>query len=120
MTLLTLTVLWLDSGSIERMAMASMNFICHLLCIFDLHWQLPHNGENVPHICKYPIDLLIIIHEILDGLTIGSFENFSIVLSGFSRVGCVRFDPNGVVKKITEYECGDTELGLVNYHICFE
>ncbi|CAD1472742.1 unnamed protein product, partial [Heterotrigona itama] len=43
MMLLTLTVLWLDSRSTERMAIAGVNLICHMLCIFDLHWQLPHN-----------------------------------------------------------------------------
>ncbi|OAD56017.1 Neuronal acetylcholine receptor subunit alpha-5, partial [Eufriesea mexicana] len=51
--LLTLTVLWLDSRSTERMAMAGMNLICHMLCIFDLHWQLPHNGTNPPSILLY-------------------------------------------------------------------
>ncbi|KAK2576812.1 hypothetical protein KPH14_005447 [Odynerus spinipes] len=58
MALLTLTVLWLDSRSTERMAMASMNFICHLLCIFDLHWQLPPNGVNPPNILLFYRDSL--------------------------------------------------------------
>lgn len=53
MMLLTLTVLWLDSRSTERMAVAGVNLICHMLCMFDLHWQLPHNGINPPNICKY-------------------------------------------------------------------
>lgn len=53
LVLLTLTVLWLDSRSVERVAMASVNFICHLLCLFNLHWQLPYNGVNPPKICKY-------------------------------------------------------------------
>ena len=48
MMLLTLTVLWLDSRSTERMAVAGVNLICHILCMFDLHWQLPHNGINPP------------------------------------------------------------------------
>lgn len=51
--LLTLTVLWLDSRSVERTAVASVNFICHLLCIYDLHWQLPYNGINPPNISEY-------------------------------------------------------------------
>ncbi|XP_067216148.1 uncharacterized protein [Linepithema humile] len=51
--LLTLTVLWLDSRSVERIAVASVNFICHLLCIFDLHWNLPYNGINTPHILVF-------------------------------------------------------------------
>ncbi|EFN76016.1 neuronal acetylcholine receptor subunit alpha-3 [Harpegnathos saltator] len=51
--LLTLTVFWLDSRSVERMGVASVNFICHLLCIFDLHWQLPYNGVNPPNIMLF-------------------------------------------------------------------
>ncbi|XP_014467977.1 PREDICTED: neuronal acetylcholine receptor subunit alpha-3-like [Dinoponera quadriceps] len=51
--LLTVTVLWLDSRSTERIAVASVNFICHLLCIFDLHWQLPYNGVNPPNIMLF-------------------------------------------------------------------
>lgn len=50
---LTLTVLWLDSRSVERVAIASVNFICHLLIMFDLHWQVPYNGVNPPNICEY-------------------------------------------------------------------
>ena len=53
MMLLTLIVLWLDSRSTERMAIAGVNLICHMICIFDLHWQLPHNGINPPNIRKY-------------------------------------------------------------------
>ncbi|CAL7939608.1 unnamed protein product [Xylocopa violacea] len=58
MMLLTLTVLWLDSRSTERIAIASVNLICHELCIFDLHWQLPHNGTNPPNILLYYRDSL--------------------------------------------------------------
>ncbi|CAK9808936.1 Neuronal acetylcholine receptor subunit alpha-2 [Anthophora quadrimaculata] len=58
MMMLTLTVLWLDSRSTERMAVASVNLICHMLCIFDLHWQLPHNGPNPPNILIYHRDSL--------------------------------------------------------------
>lgn len=50
---LTLTVLWLDSRTTERVIIASVNFICHLLSLFDLHWQLPYNGANTPNISKY-------------------------------------------------------------------
>ncbi|KOX80354.1 Neuronal acetylcholine receptor subunit alpha-5 [Melipona quadrifasciata] len=52
MMLLTLIVLWLDSRSTERLAIAGVNLICHMLCIFDLHWQLPHNGVNPPNILE--------------------------------------------------------------------
>ncbi|XP_032671797.1 neuronal acetylcholine receptor subunit alpha-3-like [Odontomachus brunneus] len=51
--LLTITIFWLDSRSVERMAVASVNLICHLLCIFDLHWQLPYNGINPPNIMLF-------------------------------------------------------------------
>ncbi|XP_029155415.1 neuronal acetylcholine receptor subunit alpha-5-like [Nylanderia fulva] len=56
--LLTLTVLWLDSRSVERTAVASVNLICHLLCLYDLHWQLPHNGINPPNIMLFYRDSL--------------------------------------------------------------
>ena len=56
--LLTITVLWLDSRSTERMAVASVNLICHMLCMFDLHWLLPHNGTNTPKILLYYRDSL--------------------------------------------------------------
>ncbi|XP_011641218.1 acetylcholine receptor subunit alpha-like 2 [Pogonomyrmex barbatus] len=55
---LTLTVLWLDSRSVERVAIASINFICHLLCMFDLQWNLPYNGIKVPHILLFYRDSL--------------------------------------------------------------
>ncbi|XP_066585111.1 uncharacterized protein [Prorops nasuta] len=47
---LTLTVLWLDSNTVERLAVATINFICHLICMFDMHWVLPQNGTNPPNI----------------------------------------------------------------------
>ncbi|KAL0108458.1 hypothetical protein PUN28_015183 [Cardiocondyla obscurior] len=50
---LTLTVLWLDSRSVERIAIASVNFICHLLCMFDLQWIMPYNGVNPPNIMLF-------------------------------------------------------------------
>lgn len=53
LVVLTLTVLWLDSRSVERIAVASSNFICHMLCIMNLHWQLPYNGVNTPNISKH-------------------------------------------------------------------
>ncbi|KAL6429102.1 hypothetical protein ACFW04_008111 [Cataglyphis niger] len=56
--LLTLTVLWLDSRSVERTAVASVNFICHLFCLYDLHWQMPYNGINPPNIMLFYRDSL--------------------------------------------------------------
>ncbi|KMQ92065.1 neuronal acetylcholine receptor subunit alpha-3 [Lasius niger] len=48
--LLTLTVLCLDPKSMERFALASVNYICHLLCLYFVHWQLQYNGVNTPKI----------------------------------------------------------------------
>ncbi|XP_011705855.1 PREDICTED: neuronal acetylcholine receptor subunit alpha-5-like [Wasmannia auropunctata] len=48
--LLTLIVLCLDLNSVERMAIASVNFICHLLCMYVVHWIVPYNGVNPPNI----------------------------------------------------------------------
>ncbi|XP_029155413.1 neuronal acetylcholine receptor subunit alpha-3-like isoform X2 [Nylanderia fulva] len=56
--LLTLTVLWLDSRSVERTAVASVNLICHLFCLYDLHWQMPYNGINPPNIMLFYRDSL--------------------------------------------------------------
>ncbi|KYM82835.1 Neuronal acetylcholine receptor subunit alpha-5 [Atta colombica] len=51
--LLTLIVLCLDLKSVERMMVASANFICHLLCIFFLFWILPFNRVNPPNILLF-------------------------------------------------------------------
>ncbi|OXU27770.1 hypothetical protein TSAR_009519 [Trichomalopsis sarcophagae] len=52
-TFITLTVLYLDARSNERVLLAMLNFVCHVLIISVLHWVLPHNGPNgSPHLCK--------------------------------------------------------------------
>ncbi|XP_028048723.1 neuronal acetylcholine receptor subunit alpha-5, partial [Monomorium pharaonis] len=51
--LLTLTVLCLDLYSIERIAVASVNFICHLLCIYIVQWSIPYNGVSPPNIMLF-------------------------------------------------------------------
>ncbi|XP_072764597.1 uncharacterized protein [Anoplolepis gracilipes] len=56
--LLTLTVLWLDSRSVERTAVASVNLICHLFSLYDLQWQMPYNGDKPPHIMLFYRDSL--------------------------------------------------------------
>ncbi|XP_043473889.1 neuronal acetylcholine receptor subunit alpha-6-like [Leptopilina heterotoma] len=56
----TLTVLWLDSTSIERMVLAGVNFAGHLYCIYDLHWMVPLNGFTIPHIIIFYRDSLIL------------------------------------------------------------
>lgn len=45
---ITLTALWLEPKSFERMMIANISFICHLLCLHDLHWEVPKSGSNVP------------------------------------------------------------------------
>lgn len=50
--LLTLVTLWLDPRSIERMSLAFVNLILHILCVSNLHWALPHNGSAIPNICE--------------------------------------------------------------------
>ncbi|XP_020293454.1 uncharacterized protein LOC109859524 [Pseudomyrmex gracilis] len=51
--LFTILVLWLDPNSIERMLVASVNFIGHLIWIFHLFWNLPFNGTNPPNLILY-------------------------------------------------------------------
>ncbi|XP_051164275.1 acetylcholine receptor subunit beta-type acr-3-like [Leptopilina boulardi] len=51
--ILTLASLWLDSISTERLVFVCINFICHLLCIQDLQWKLPSNGQAAPLILLY-------------------------------------------------------------------
>ena len=50
--IITLTTLWLDSRSVERISLSAINFVCHMLCMYDLHWLLPPNGSSPPHIRK--------------------------------------------------------------------
>ncbi|XP_072764165.1 neuronal acetylcholine receptor subunit alpha-3-like [Anoplolepis gracilipes] len=47
---LTLTILCLDVKSVERIGLASVNFICHMICLYHIHWQLHYNGINTPKI----------------------------------------------------------------------
>ncbi|XP_014609409.1 PREDICTED: neuronal acetylcholine receptor subunit alpha-3-like [Polistes canadensis] len=39
--IMTLTTLWLDPKSIERMILANLNFICHLLYLQIFRWDMP-------------------------------------------------------------------------------
>jgi len=50
---LSLTTLWLEPRSVERMTIANLNFICHLLTLQDVHWEVPKGGFNTPHLRKY-------------------------------------------------------------------
>ncbi|XP_063977344.1 uncharacterized protein LOC135162623 [Diachasmimorpha longicaudata] len=49
--MITLTILWLDSRSLERIAISGVTFIAHILLVLDLHWTLPESGSpNIPKI----------------------------------------------------------------------
>ncbi|KAJ8688623.1 hypothetical protein QAD02_024418 [Eretmocerus hayati] len=50
---ITLTVLWLDARSIERISLAAVNFICHLLCLHNMHEILPSNGYSTPNLLLF-------------------------------------------------------------------
>ncbi|XP_011137432.2 5-hydroxytryptamine receptor 3A [Harpegnathos saltator] len=50
---MTLTALWLEPKSFERMVIANFNFICHLLCIQDVHWEMPKSGFNTPKLLTF-------------------------------------------------------------------
>ncbi|KAL0109018.1 hypothetical protein PUN28_014249 [Cardiocondyla obscurior] len=51
--MLTLVVLCLDLKSIERVMVACVNFICHLLSMYVVQLHLPYNGANTPHILLF-------------------------------------------------------------------
>ncbi|XP_014226825.1 neuronal acetylcholine receptor subunit beta-3-like [Trichogramma pretiosum] len=60
LAILTLTLLWLDSRSTERLILAAVIFICHLLCLYNLHWLIPSNGLTPPHVLLFYRDSMII------------------------------------------------------------
>ncbi|XP_035733023.1 neuronal acetylcholine receptor subunit alpha-6-like isoform X1 [Vespa mandarinia] len=43
--IMTLTTLWLNPKSTERMILANLNFICHLLFLEEFYWQI-HGGDS--------------------------------------------------------------------------
>ncbi|XP_058803963.1 5-hydroxytryptamine receptor 3A-like [Phymastichus coffea] len=51
--IMTLIVLWLDCHSEERMIVACIGFLCHLLCIQDLYVRIPYNGGVLPTLLKF-------------------------------------------------------------------
>ncbi|KZC13516.1 Acetylcholine receptor subunit beta [Dufourea novaeangliae] len=50
---MTLTVLWLEPKSLERIILANMNFILHLICLQDMEWNLPFNGARLPKLLTF-------------------------------------------------------------------
>nr|XP_033321165.1 5-hydroxytryptamine receptor 3A-like [Megalopta genalis] len=46
----TLLVLWLEPKCSERMILANMNFVFHLLSLLDITWTMPNTGGRHPKI----------------------------------------------------------------------
>ncbi|XP_043669843.1 neuronal acetylcholine receptor subunit alpha-3-like [Vespula pensylvanica] len=44
--IMTLTTLWLNPKSTERMILANINFICHLLFLEELYWEIHGSGAS--------------------------------------------------------------------------
>lgn len=61
---MTLAVLWLNPTSSERMTLAAVDLICHLLCVIDVNWQVPFNGSSLPSICKLKAAVTIVVRII--------------------------------------------------------
>ncbi|XP_046142321.1 neuronal acetylcholine receptor subunit alpha-6-like [Osmia bicornis bicornis] len=57
---MTLMVLWLDPRSTERMVVANFNFILHLICLQDLQWKLPYNGNYPPKLIFFYENSLVL------------------------------------------------------------
>ncbi|XP_031776894.1 uncharacterized protein LOC116415797 [Nasonia vitripennis] len=47
---LTLCTLRMHFHSHERMVVSSISFICHLIYIQRVHWNIPHNGNIAPNL----------------------------------------------------------------------
>ncbi|XP_057338193.1 neuronal acetylcholine receptor subunit alpha-5-like [Microplitis mediator] len=61
LSILTVLALCIDFSSTERITLISTNFICHIFCIFDLHWYLPSkNAVGSPKILIFYETSLII------------------------------------------------------------
>ncbi|XP_014227156.1 acetylcholine receptor subunit beta-like [Trichogramma pretiosum] len=58
---MTMSVLWLDCRSTERMAMACLTLVSHLLCIQDLFYNIPRNGETSPKLLKFYESSLMLV-----------------------------------------------------------
>ncbi|XP_015509929.2 neuronal acetylcholine receptor subunit beta-4 [Neodiprion lecontei] len=58
--ILTLAVLWLDPTSVERLLLAALNLICHLLCMLNLSEKVPFNGSSLPSILVFHQNSMII------------------------------------------------------------
>lgn len=50
--MMTLMVLWLEPSSTERITLANLNFVLHLLALQDLKWKIFWIGANPPKLRK--------------------------------------------------------------------
>ncbi|KAK2576813.1 hypothetical protein KPH14_005448 [Odynerus spinipes] len=51
--IMTLTTVWLDPKSVERMILANINFICHLIFLEAFHWQIPGSAFSSSMLMKF-------------------------------------------------------------------
>ncbi|XP_076659577.1 nicotinic acetylcholine receptor beta2 subunit [Halictus rubicundus] len=56
----TLLVLWLEPNSSERMMLANMSFVLHLLSMLQLRWSVPVNEGHQPKIFQLYEDSLVL------------------------------------------------------------
>ena len=49
---MTLMTLWLEPNSTERMIIANLNFVLHLIALQDLCWVIPFNGSRSPKLLR--------------------------------------------------------------------
>lgn len=121
--ILTLIVLWLDSQSLERIIVACINFICHILGISDLHYYFPTSGsETIPKIREFRqrrrgriLSRLLVFTRFYSFLLI--FTHFyvssfslSIVLRDIGRISRVRANFHVPVEKIAGHEHTRTHM----------
>ncbi|XP_012263313.2 neuronal acetylcholine receptor subunit alpha-5-like [Athalia rosae] len=57
---ITMTTLWLNPTSTERMVLACFNLVCHLMVVQELYWELPWNGDAAPSIMIFHRNSMII------------------------------------------------------------
>ncbi|KAL6255316.1 hypothetical protein P5V15_013656 [Pogonomyrmex californicus] len=79
--LLTIIVLCLDVKSTERMAVANVNFICHLLCMYMIQWTVQYNGVNPPNIfIFYRESLALATYTVILTVLLRKLEDMSIMI----------------------------------------
>ncbi|XP_068991942.1 neuronal acetylcholine receptor subunit alpha-7-like [Neodiprion pinetum] len=77
--IVTLTVLWLDPDAIERLVLAILNLICHLICVMDVNWKVPSNGLTTPLILVFHHSSMVIASfALLMTVALRQLKEFSI------------------------------------------